>query len=59
MPPAILRRLVAQGRRGAASGQGFFPTARPDASSQGKAVELELRGATAIAWPGPARRPTR
>jgi enoyl-CoA hydratase/3-hydroxyacyl-CoA dehydrogenase len=49
-PPAILRRLVAQGRTGAASGQGFFPVARPDASSQGEAVKLELRGATAIAW---------
>ena len=49
-PPAILRRLVAQGRRGAATGQGFFPTARPPASSQGKVVKLELRGATAIAW---------
>ncbi|MDQ3609181.1 MAG: 3-hydroxyacyl-CoA dehydrogenase NAD-binding domain-containing protein, partial [Actinomycetota bacterium] len=49
-PPAILRRLVGQGRHGAATGQGFFPAARPDASSQGKAVKLELRGATAIAW---------
>ena len=49
-PPAILRRLVAQGRLGDASGQGFFPVARPDASSQGEAVKLELRGATAIAW---------
>lgn len=49
-PPAILRRLVAQGRHGAATGQGFFPTARPDASWPGKAVKLELRGATAIAW---------
>ena len=29
-PPAILRRLVAQGRLGVKSGQGFFPYARPD-----------------------------
>ena len=49
-PPAILRRLVAQGRHGAATGHGFFPGARPDASSQGTVVKLELRGATAIAW---------
>ncbi len=49
-PPGILRRLVGQGRHGAATGQGFFPAARPDASWQGKAVRLELRGATAIAW---------
>src|SRR3989440_9247205 len=30
-PPTILRRLVAQGRLGVESGQGFFPYARPDA----------------------------
>src|ERR1700741_1273142 len=29
-PPAILRRLVAQGRLGVKTGQGFFPYAKPD-----------------------------
>ena len=30
-PPAILRRLVAQGRLGQKSGQGFYPYPQPDA----------------------------
>jgi enoyl-CoA hydratase/3-hydroxyacyl-CoA dehydrogenase len=50
-PPLILRRLVAQGRLGAKSGQGFFAYKRPDDGfEQGDAVTLETRGATAIAW---------
>ena len=50
-PPLILRRLVAQGRLGAKSGQGFFAYKRPDEDfAQGEAVQLETRGATAIAW---------
>ena len=50
-PPLILRRLVAQGRLGAKSGQGFFAYKRPDDGfEQGEAVQLETRGATAIAW---------
>jgi enoyl-CoA hydratase/3-hydroxyacyl-CoA dehydrogenase len=48
-PPTILRRLVAQGRLGAAAGQGFFPTPRPDAGESGP-VKLESRGELAIAW---------
>jgi len=48
-PPAILRRLVAQGRLGAASGQGFFPAPRPDPGQDGP-VKLESRGEVAIAW---------
>jgi enoyl-CoA hydratase/3-hydroxyacyl-CoA dehydrogenase len=48
-PPTILRRLVAQGRLGASSGQGFFPTARPDEGQSGP-VKLESRGEFAIAW---------
>jgi enoyl-CoA hydratase / 3-hydroxyacyl-CoA dehydrogenase len=49
-PPAILRRLVAQGRLGRKSGQGFFPYPQPDAGDQRETVLLESRGAVAIAW---------
>src|SRR5205807_1581227 len=50
-PPLILRRLVAQGRLGQKSGQGFFPYARPDDGfDQGETVKLETRGDAAIAW---------
>ncbi len=48
-PPRILRRLVAQGRLGAAAGQGFFPTPAPDQGQAGP-VKLESRGEVAIAW---------
>ncbi len=48
-PPAILRRLVAQGRLGVKSGQGFLP--HPQAGSdQVGPVKLELRGELAILW---------
>ena len=50
-PPLILRRLVAQGRLGQTTGQGFFPYPRPDDGfEQGETVALETRGDTAIAW---------
>ncbi len=49
-PPAILRRLVAQGRLGVKSGQGFFPYARPDAGWDQSPVKLETRERVAIAW---------
>jgi enoyl-CoA hydratase/3-hydroxyacyl-CoA dehydrogenase len=49
-PPAIIRRLVAQGRLGVKTGQGFFPYARPDGGWEDSPVKLETRGATAIAW---------
>jgi enoyl-CoA hydratase/3-hydroxyacyl-CoA dehydrogenase len=48
-PPQILRRLVAQGRLGQKSGQGFFPWPRPDEGSEGP-VQLETRDGYAIAW---------
>jgi enoyl-CoA hydratase/3-hydroxyacyl-CoA dehydrogenase len=49
--PLILRRLVAQGRLGQKSGQGFFPYPRPDEGfQQGEKVQLETRGDVAIAW---------
>src|SRR5262249_25541748 len=45
-----VRRLVAQGRLGVKTGQGFFPYVRPDAGWEDSPVKLETRGATAIAW---------
>jgi enoyl-CoA hydratase/3-hydroxyacyl-CoA dehydrogenase len=49
-PPTILRRLVAQGRLGVKSGQGFFPYARPDGGWDESPVKLEKRDEIAIAW---------
>ncbi len=52
-PPVVLRRLVAQGRLGRATGQGFY--AYPQADAQQPAgddavVQLETRGDVGIAW---------
>jgi enoyl-CoA hydratase/3-hydroxyacyl-CoA dehydrogenase len=49
-PPIVLRRLVAQGRLGQKSGQGFYPYAQPDDEQPGETVKLETRGDVAIAW---------
>jgi enoyl-CoA hydratase/carnithine racemase len=49
-PPAILRRLVAQGRLGVGSGQGFFPYPQADPGWEQAPVKLETRGDVAIAW---------
>ncbi|MGI8557928.1 MAG: 3-hydroxyacyl-CoA dehydrogenase/enoyl-CoA hydratase family protein [Solirubrobacteraceae bacterium] len=49
-PPMILRRLVAQGRLGKKSGQGFFPYPSEAAAEQEGPVKLERRGEVAIAW---------
>jgi enoyl-CoA hydratase/3-hydroxyacyl-CoA dehydrogenase len=49
-PPTLLRRLVAQGRLGVKTGQGFFPYARPDGGWDEGPVKLETRGELAIAW---------
>jgi enoyl-CoA hydratase / 3-hydroxyacyl-CoA dehydrogenase len=49
-PPTILRRLVAQGRLGVKTGQGFFAYARPDPGFEESPVKLETRQRVAIAW---------
>jgi enoyl-CoA hydratase / 3-hydroxyacyl-CoA dehydrogenase len=56
-PPTILRRMVAQGRLGQKSGQGFYAYPQPDAeqpaasSSKVDVVKLETRpDGVAIAW---------
>jgi enoyl-CoA hydratase / 3-hydroxyacyl-CoA dehydrogenase len=49
-PPVILRRLVAQGRLGAKSGQGFYPYPQPEEGYEQAPVKLDLRGETAILW---------
>jgi enoyl-CoA hydratase/3-hydroxyacyl-CoA dehydrogenase len=49
--PTILRRLVAQGRLGQKSGQGFYAYPQPDAEQPAELVKLETReDGVAIAW---------
>jgi enoyl-CoA hydratase/3-hydroxyacyl-CoA dehydrogenase len=50
-PPTILRRLVAQGRLGQQSGQGFYAYPRPDAEQPAEVFKIETREhGVAIAW---------
>jgi enoyl-CoA hydratase / 3-hydroxyacyl-CoA dehydrogenase len=50
-PPTILRRLVAQGRLGQQSGQGFYAYPQPDAEQPAEVIKLETReDGVAIAW---------
>jgi enoyl-CoA hydratase/3-hydroxyacyl-CoA dehydrogenase len=49
-PPTVLRRLVAQGRLGKKSGQGFFPYPADSVEFADAPVKLERRGEIAIAW---------
>jgi enoyl-CoA hydratase/3-hydroxyacyl-CoA dehydrogenase len=43
-PPTILRRLVAQGRLGQQSGQGFYAYPRPDSDQPAEVIKLETLG---------------
>ncbi len=50
-PPTVLRRLVAQGRLGQKSGQGFYAYPQPDAEQPAEVVKIEWRpDGVAIAW---------
>jgi enoyl-CoA hydratase/carnithine racemase len=50
-PPLVLRRLVAQGRLGAKSGQGFYPYPQPEPGYENAPVKLDRRGDdVAVLW---------
>jgi enoyl-CoA hydratase/3-hydroxyacyl-CoA dehydrogenase len=49
-PPTVLKRLVAQGRLGKKSGQGFFPYPQPDPDQERETIALETRGDIGIVW---------
>jgi enoyl-CoA hydratase/3-hydroxyacyl-CoA dehydrogenase len=49
-PPDVLKRLVAQGRLGKKTGQGFFPYLQPDESQSRETIALETRGDVGIIW---------
>jgi enoyl-CoA hydratase/3-hydroxyacyl-CoA dehydrogenase len=50
-PPTILRRMVAQGRLGQKTGQGFYAYPQPDSEQPAEVIKLETRSdGVAIAW---------
>ena len=48
--PLLLRRLVAQGRLGKKSGQGFFAYPNPDDGQSRETIALETRGDVGVVW---------
>ncbi len=53
-PPTILRRLVAQGRLGQRTGQGFYAYPRPDSDQPAEVIKLETLGGATRGGDGPA-----
>ncbi|MDA0182608.1 enoyl-CoA hydratase-related protein [Solirubrobacter phytolaccae] len=49
-PPVLLRRLVAAGRLGLVSGQGFYPYPQPAKGYEDAVVKLEWRDDVAVVW---------
>jgi enoyl-CoA hydratase/carnithine racemase len=50
-PPLVLRRMVAQGRLGAKSGQGFYPYPQPEPGYENAVVKLDRRDEhVAVLW---------
>jgi enoyl-CoA hydratase/3-hydroxyacyl-CoA dehydrogenase len=50
-PPTVLRRMVAQGRLGQKTGQGFYAYPQPDAEQPAEVIKLETRSdGVTIAW---------
>jgi enoyl-CoA hydratase / 3-hydroxyacyl-CoA dehydrogenase len=49
-PPGLLRRLVAQGRLGKKTGQGFFPYPQADEGQSRETMLLETRDDVGIIW---------
>jgi enoyl-CoA hydratase/carnithine racemase len=49
-PPLILRRLVAQGRLGPKTGQGFYPYPQPVSGYENEVVKLDRRGDVTVLW---------
>ena len=56
-PPTILRRLVAQGRLGQSTGQGFYAYPQPDPEQPAETIKLETLSARARARGGTAGGP--
>jgi 3-hydroxyacyl-CoA dehydrogenase len=58
-PPLVLRRLVAQGRLGAKSGQGFYPYPQPESGYEMHRSSSTAAAPTSRCCGSTTRRPTR